>query len=248
MVWGLSILLGVGLLGLWLAGIGNYGTVWLSWLDFVAGVASFVAAFLVIQPMSKRARAYFPILLGIGIAVLWAVGLATQASRWLVWSNLWFSCAFVMLGLASYYEGRFPREGFGAGALYDEQFGSSHQYLKHGAGRLLAEGIYPPEYPGNRLEKSAGEHVGRGPRSYRRSDARIEEDVNERLTMNGQLDATHVLVNVTNGIIILSGNVRTRRAKRLAEAIAEGVFGVKDVRNELHVEEATGGPVSSEAA
>ena len=80
-----------------------------------------------------------------------------------------------------------------------------------------------------------GPHSGRGPRNYQRSDERIREDVNERLTQNGQLDASNMEIEVTNGEVMLKGNVNDRRDKRLAEDIADSVFGVKDVNNQLKV-------------
>jgi osmotically-inducible protein OsmY len=78
-------------------------------------------------------------------------------------------------------------------------------------------------------------HRGRGPRDYRRSDERIREDINDRLTDHDYLDAYDVLVTVNEGEVILSGTVSSRRAKRLTEDIAESVSGVKNVQNQLRV-------------
>jgi hypothetical protein len=77
--------------------------------------------------------------------------------------------------------------------------------------------------------------AGRGPRNYKRSDERIREDVNERLTRHPELDAIDIDVRVSNCQVVLMGVVEDRRAKRLAEDIAEDVWGVDDVRNELKV-------------
>src|SRR4051812_40409850 len=82
---------------------------------------------------------------------------------------------------------------------------------------------------GSRGEQS--EHVGRGPKGYRRADERIEEDVNEALTDSPDLDASEIEVKVSNGEVTLSGTVTERSAKRMAEDIAERCSGVKDVRN-----------------
>lgn len=79
-------------------------------------------------------------------------------------------------------------------------------------------------------------HAGRGPRNYRRSDERIREDINEELTRHPGIDATDVDVRVENGEVTLSGMVDDRRAKRLAEDIAEQCSGVEDVHNELRIE------------
>jgi osmotically-inducible protein OsmY len=78
--------------------------------------------------------------------------------------------------------------------------------------------------------------VGVGPRGYRRSDDRIREDVCERFTEHGQLDPTDVEVSVREGEVLLTGSVATRGQKRLAEDIADLVFGVVEVHNHLHVQ------------
>ncbi len=91
-----------------------------------------------------------------------------------------------------------------------------------------------------------GRYAGRGPTGYQRSDQRIMEDVNDRLTDDPDVDATHILVTVRGGEVILEGNVEDRESKRRAEDIAESISGVKDVQNHLKVgrpEESGTGPV-----
>ena len=80
-----------------------------------------------------------------------------------------------------------------------------------------------------------GSHRGRGPRNYTRSDERIREDINDRLTDHDYLDASDIEVEVGNGEVILTGTVESRYAKRLAEDIAEDVSGVKNVENRLRI-------------
>jgi hypothetical protein len=81
-----------------------------------------------------------------------------------------------------------------------------------------------------------GPHSGRGPRNHQRSNERIKEDVCERLTYHGQLDASNIEVDVENGEVILKGIVDSRRSKRMAEDIAESVSGVRDIHNQLRIE------------
>ncbi len=80
-----------------------------------------------------------------------------------------------------------------------------------------------------------GEFTGYGPSGYTRSDDRIKDDINDRLTWNGRIDATDVNVDVNDGLVTLTGSVDSRRDKRLAEDIADGVPGVWDVSNQLRV-------------
>jgi osmotically-inducible protein OsmY len=80
-------------------------------------------------------------------------------------------------------------------------------------------------------------HRGRGPKGYRRSDERIKEDVNDRLTDHPYLDASDIVVSVKQCEITLSGTVNDRTDKRVAEDIAESVSGVTNVQNNLRVKE-----------
>lgn len=80
-----------------------------------------------------------------------------------------------------------------------------------------------------------GPYTGKGPKGYRRSDERILEDVNQALYDCGALDASEIEVACQGGEIVLKGTVEDRRAKRIAEAIAEEQSGVRDVRNEIRI-------------
>jgi osmotically-inducible protein OsmY len=79
------------------------------------------------------------------------------------------------------------------------------------------------------------QHKGRGPKNYQRSDDRIKEDINDRLSDDWFVDASDIDVTVQNGEVTLSGHVDERTAKRRAEDIAEAVSGVKHVENRLRV-------------
>jgi osmotically-inducible protein OsmY len=80
-----------------------------------------------------------------------------------------------------------------------------------------------------------GGFAGRGPKGYRRSDQRIEEEINDRLMADDRLDASEIEVTVKNGEVTLTGTVDDREAKRRAEDVAESVMGVEDVMNQLRV-------------
>lgn len=80
-------------------------------------------------------------------------------------------------------------------------------------------------------------HQGRGPKAYKRSDSRIHEDVNDRLTDDPWIDATHIDVQVKDTEVTLTGSVANRDDRRHAERIAEHVSGVTHVQNNLRVDE-----------
>ena len=80
-----------------------------------------------------------------------------------------------------------------------------------------------------------GEHTGRGPKGYQRTDERIWEDVCDRLTDDAHVDATDIEVRVDDGEVTLDGTVRSRDEKHHAEDIIDNVPGVRDVHNRLHI-------------
>jgi osmotically-inducible protein OsmY len=84
-------------------------------------------------------------------------------------------------------------------------------------------------------EMHSGSCVGRGPRNYKRSDERIREDVNDRLTDDYYLDASDIEVGVNDSVVTLTGRVDNRSDKRRAEDIAESVSGVTEVTNQLRL-------------
>lgn len=92
------------------------------------------------------------------------------------------------------------------------------------------------------------DHRGRGPKNYQRSDGRIEEDVNDRLTNDSRIDASDVTVEVTDCEVTLDGFVPSRGMKRFAEDCAESVSGVKHVQNNLRVRDRSQNETSETAA
>lgn len=88
-----------------------------------------------------------------------------------------------------------------------------------------------------RMDEIRGEHKGKGPKGYTRSDERIREDVSDRLSDDEHIDASDIEVAVENGEVTLTGSVENRWAKRHAEDLAESISGVKNVENRLRVKQ-----------
>lgn len=84
-----------------------------------------------------------------------------------------------------------------------------------------------------------GQHRGRGPKGYTRSDERIREDVSDCLTDDPHIDASEIEVSIQNGEVTLSGTVDSRFAKRHAEDLADDISGVTHVQNNLRVQSVT---------
>lgn len=122
-------------------------------------------------------------------------------------------------------------EGYNEGAYR----GGWNDDLQVGARRREQRRAGPGPNRSQRPEEY-GPHAGKGPRNFVRADARIMDDVVYRLTLHGQVNASHIGVNVQDGVVILSGTVPNRQQKRLAEDTADSVSGVKDVDNRLRIE------------
>jgi hypothetical protein len=120
------------------------------------------------------------------------------------------------------YPGRGPVTGVSAGMAF-----SPANIVNTGYDRDM-----PVPVPGYELRRN---FTGRGPRGYRRSDARIHEDICEVLTRHPEIDASDIDVEVQNGVVTLSGTVEDRYTKRLAEDVAELTLGVHDVENRMRI-------------
>ena len=94
-------------------------------------------------------------------------------------------------------------------------------------------------------EQRSGQHRGRGPKGYTRSDDRIREDVNDRLSDDPFVDASEIEVMVSSCEVTLTGTVDSREAKRRAEDVAEQVSGVKHVQNNIRVQQPSTGAMGS---
>ncbi len=132
-----------------------------------------------------------------------------------------------------------PRRDRFAPPAYDPGYGrSEHErgFLDRAADEVSS--WFGDEDAEHRREQ---DHRGRGPKNYRRSDSRIEEDVNDNLTDHPRVDATEITVTVQDREVTLDGTVDTRAAKRAAEDCADHVSGVQHVQNNLRVQ----GPAST---
>src|ERR1051326_3460551 len=109
-----------------------------------------------------------------------------------------------------------------AGTPYEGGVFSSAMYGS-GAEYYSVTGMY--ENP--LLEKHHGPHKGKGPKSYKRTDDRIHDEICDRLTRHSLIDASLMDVHVENGVVTLTGEVLDRRMRYMAEDVADNVSGVK---------------------
>lgn len=128
------------------------------------------------------------------------------------------------------YGGQGREGGYGVGSGREERGGFQRGQGQRGAGWES----------GGLGRGGLGPFAGRGPKGYRRSDERVLEEVNQALEDHPDIDASNIEVSCQSGEIVLRGTVDDRRTKRLAEECVEDLPGVKDVRNELRVQSASG--------
>lgn len=88
-------------------------------------------------------------------------------------------------------------------------------------------------------QADTGHRRGTPPRTYKRTDDRICEDVCERLMGDG-LECDNVDVVVKDGIVRLTGEIKDRADKHRMEHIAANVSGVQDVDNQIKLTRKTG--------
>ncbi|HSN31371.1 MAG TPA: hypothetical protein VLU41_01700 [Ideonella sp.] len=101
MVRGISMVLAVGLVVLWIVGLGQHSTAWLTWLDGLAALFGFAVAAGIAPGVTRAAAAGAPISLAVGLASLWIIGLATHAAAWLTWWTFAFSVAYLLVGISA---------------------------------------------------------------------------------------------------------------------------------------------------
>ena len=92
--------LGVAMLLLWVVGVADGSTIWLTWLDGIAGVLTFLAIPVVRDETGPIGAATVPALLGLGLVAMFVIGLGTHASGWLTWFTLAFGIGY--LGFAAF--------------------------------------------------------------------------------------------------------------------------------------------------
>ncbi len=108
--------------------------------------------------------------------------------------------------------------------IYEDEFGMRHPRLGK-----LGHSIEWSSDP--RSESSFENHRGKGPRNFSRTDEHLREEVCELFLMNPDLDPRDIVVSVREGVVTLEGRIHRREDRYLAEDLAYGVTGVKDVIN-----------------
>lgn len=123
------------------------------------------------------------------------------------------------------FEDRPDRESYGVDRVWPRSFAPGYRADEPSPGMR--------RHPAG--DAGRGRFRGVGPRGYIRSDERILDDVNDRLTEDPDLDASDIEVSIAEGEVTLEGTVDSREAKRRAEDDVEDVSGVAHCQNNLRV-------------
>ena len=127
------------------------------------------------------------------------------------------------------YHYNYPEEGERSGAPRRQR---DYGYGYKGRQERLERGI-----PYEEIWDLPGPYTGKGPKGFQPTDKRIFEQVCERLTQHGNLDASEIEISVQDGVVTLSGTVTNLNERHMAADTAETVAGVAGIRNRLRVSE-----------
>ncbi len=84
-------------------------------------------------------------------------------------------------------------------------------------------------------DEAVGDHTGKGPQGDLDPDARIVDELSQRLRADPAIDASRVEVASHSGAVTLNGQVTTSVHRAKAEEVAHAVAGVSQVENRLVV-------------
>ncbi|MBB6095235.1 osmotically-inducible protein OsmY [Povalibacter uvarum] len=142
--------------------------------------------------------------------------------------------------------GRGYGQDYGRGSEQDGRYGSlSSAYDSDYRTASGYSGDYG--YQGSSGASSGRGNRGKGPKGYERSDDRLKEVICERLSDDSDIDASEITVNVTGGIVKLTGTVDSRNEKYAVEEMIANCSGVKDVDNQLRVQTSRSSSQSSQS-
>jgi hypothetical protein len=94
-----SWVIGLGLALFWLIGLGLSRQTTMLWFDAVAAVIAFAIGGLVDESEYNPANAGGPAVLGLGLAALWIVSIATRQPIWFTWLNFVFAAACLVVAV-----------------------------------------------------------------------------------------------------------------------------------------------------
>jgi hypothetical protein len=93
--------------------------------------------------------------------------------------------------------------------------------------------------------RKPGPFAGVGPKGYLRGDDAIKEEVSLRLYEHGDIDASEIVVQVTDGVVRLEGTVADHEMRELLPEACEHILGMRELHNAVRVRRSTKRAASS---
>ncbi len=108
-----SYVIGLGLALLWWIGLSVDHSATLLWFDAVGAVVAFAIGGLVDDTLEHNpGNAFGPALLGLGLAAVWIIGIATHQPRWATWVQVPFAVACLAVAVLTVSARRIEATGF----------------------------------------------------------------------------------------------------------------------------------------
>lgn len=83
---------------IWMVAVVNHSTDWMTWLNGIAAVLTFLLVPVSGPNVSPGAVSVGPQLIGLGLMAMFILGIVTHASAWLTWFTFAAGCAYLLFG------------------------------------------------------------------------------------------------------------------------------------------------------
>ena len=127
-------------------------------------------------------------------------------------------------------------EGPTAEEQIDRRVDSPSEVVNEGFGNPGENAWGEEQFVAERREEQGRRQANSGPRSRRKSDESLRQEIREILTADSELEATEIEIEVEGGAVTLRGAVVDSDARLLAEELVDSLAGVREVHNRLRVE------------
>ena len=88
--------LAVSMLLLWVVGVADGATTWMTWLDGLAGILTLLLVPVTSPDSGPITASVGPAMLGTLLVVLFVIGLGAHASGWITWFTLAFGAGYLL--------------------------------------------------------------------------------------------------------------------------------------------------------
>jgi hypothetical protein len=102
-----SVILGAGLVVVWIAGLNQAATVWLTWMLGLTGLATVVID-VMLPERHGHEGAKVPAAIGFALFALWIVGVTAHATPWLTWWTFAFGFGHFAIAAVEARQGSAP--------------------------------------------------------------------------------------------------------------------------------------------